>query len=127
MYLNEYQKYLLGYETVKMNNIPIKFIDLSLFINHTKRMMRNNSGFHLITPLEKDISPISVMAINSIIATKYNRDISVEILCEPGKWPTYETLDNHKIEYVHDYGIVELDDSYEHYKKLTKRLPHTKG
>ena len=115
LYLDEYLN-----NRIANNNIPIKFIDLRTFIHHTKRMMRNDGTFHIFASLDDEVHPASFESINSIISTNYNRDLPVKILCEPDAWKTYKTLDNHQIDYIHDYGIVELDDSYQKYKKKIK-------
>lgn len=108
-YLNKYQKHILGSTSIKENTIPIKPIDLDLFLHHTKRMLRNNGEFHVFAPLEYDINPMSARAINSIISTKYNRSIAMKVICEPNQWPTYQELGRYDIEYIHNYKIVELD------------------
>ena len=38
----------------------------------------------------------------------------------PEKWDTYLTLSNNIIEEIHDYEVIELDESYKKYTKSLK-------
>ena len=40
---------------------------------------------------------------------------------EPDDWETYRDLNGRLIEVVHDYGTIELDESYEEHMKTLKK------
>ena len=46
-----------------------------------------------------------------------NGDISVKVVTESDAWDTFITSNGVFVEYIHDYGIIELDDSYKNDKK----------
>ena len=47
----------------------------------------------------------------------------MKIAIEPNDWEIYRDVNNQFVEVTHDYGTVELDNSYKEYMKtLTKHL-----
>lgn len=44
----------------------------------------------------------------------------MKIATDMEKWPTYTDLNGYFVEHIHDYSIIELDDSYR--KTLDKRI-----
>ena len=80
-------------------------------------MINNNSYFCIIVDYQKDMSLTSMKAINSLISSRINSDISMKIACEPIKWLSYYSLNNDLIENIHDYDIIELDNNYSEYVK----------
>ena len=69
---------------------------------------------------KNNISTLSVQAINNFIGARINGDISIKVAIEPDDWETYCGTNGQYIEAIHDYGTIDLDDSY------TKRLSKIK-
>lgn len=64
----------------------------------------------------------SYKAINNLIGSRINRDVSVNILTEPDTWKTYVDQQGQFIESTHDYENVEYDDSSrKHLMKMMHR------
>ena len=61
----------------------------------------------------------SKQAINSLVVSRI-MDISMKIACQPDEWKMYYDLNGTLIEYIHDYNIVQFDDSYNEYMKKNK-------
>ena len=64
--------------------------------------------------------PSSTQAINNLIGSRINGDISVKVAIEPDDWETYRDSNGQFVGAIHDYGTVELDDSYKKYMKSRK-------
>lgn len=106
------------YEVLKIPFIEIKFI-----IERLKQIINNNSYFGIILDKQQDISLQTTKSINSLIGSRINKDISIKLVLEPDKWDSYLCSNGQLIEYIHDYGDVELDDSKSIYvKQLKNRL-----
>ena len=57
----------------------------------------------------------------NLMSSRINGDISVKVVTEPDAWATFITSNGVFVEYMHDYGIIELDNSYKNdMKKLIK-------
>ena len=106
---------LSPYEVLK-----IPFIEINFFIERLKQIINNNSYFGIIFDKQNDISLQTTKAINSLIGSRINKDISVKIALEPDKWDSYLCSNGQFIEYIHDYGDIELDDSKSNYVKQLK-------
>lgn len=121
-YFKYYIRYMtLGKENGSIYDIAIPFLQLDAFISQYKKSLNNNSYFSLIMEKTRPISIASTQSINYLIGGRINKDISMKIATEPDDWPTYYDQSGQLIENVHDYSIVELDDSYNNYtKKLIK-------
>ena len=85
-----------------------KFLAVSIPVNLSICISKNN------------ISTLSVQAINNFIGARINGDISIKVAIEPDDWETYCGTNGQYIEAIHDYGTIDLDDSY------TKRLSKSK-
>jgi len=116
---NEYVK--TGVFNSNINELALPFIDLDMFVSRYKRVLNNNSYFNIIVDKRNDICRSSVKAINGLVGSRINKDISMNIAIDPGNWDTSIDLNGQYIEAVHDYGIVELDDSYSNYVKKLKK------
>ena len=116
---NNYHK-TLG-KNLSIDDISLPVLPLEMFVNKYKRAMNIDSYFAIIYDKKNLISNSSTKAINSLINGRINKDISVKIVVEPDAWGTYKDSNNKLVERVHDYGTVELDDSYKQYIKTLKR------
>lgn len=121
-----YKKYYMEYygeeiEAASINEIPLPFMQFDMFIRYLKRAINNDSYFGIIIDKQKDIALSSTKAINGLVGSRINKDISIKIAVEPNKWDSYIDSNGQLIEYVHDYGTVELDDLQSQYLKKFKR------
>ena len=83
--------------------------------------MNMQSYFGIIFDKKCDMSISSIQAINNLIGARINSDISIKVATEPDGWKTYCDVNGKYIENIHDYGIIQLDNSYTSYtKKLMK-------
>lgn len=121
-YYESYINYTNGLiESIPIEDIAIPFLDLNTFVNRYKRCLDMQSYFGLIFDKKHQLSMLSVQAINNFIGARINSDISIKVATEPDDWETYHDANGQYIELIHDYGIVELDNSYKAYtKKLTR-------
>lgn len=121
-----YKKYYMEYygkgiETASINEIALPFMQFDMFIRYLKNAINNDSYFAIIIDKQKDIALSSTKAINGLVGSRINKDISIKIAVEPDKWDSYIDSNGQLIECVHDYGTVELDDSQSQYLKKLKR------
>lgn len=121
-----YKKYYLEYygkgqETISIQDIPLPFIQFDFFIKELKSALNNNSYFGIIIDNQEDIAIFSTQAINSLVGSRINKDISMKVATEPDGWDSYSCQNGQLIESVHDYGTVELDESLTHHIKSLKR------
>jgi len=123
-YRNYFIEYLSkGTESLSINDVALPFMQFDLFVRQLKRALNNESYFGIIIDKQSDISVSSTRAINFLVGGRINRDISMKIVTEPDKWDSYRDSNGQFIESVHDYGVVELDDSnLEHLKILKKTI-----
>lgn len=110
-----------GIEDKSINDIVLPFLQLESFVSQYKKVLNNTSYFSVIIDKCDDIAASSTKAINLLIGSRINKDISMKIVLEPNMWETYFDLNGQFVESIHDYGIVELDNSHrEHVKKLKR-------
>ena len=103
--------------------LPISFLYLPTFITYFKKLINNNSYVAVLIDVQEPISNIVAQSINDYLSKRCNGDISMKIVCEPGLWPIYYDSSGNIVEYIHDYGIVELDDShFECIKRIKERF-----
>lgn len=121
-YYENYIKYVNGLiESIPIADVSIPFLDLEMFVNQYKRCMNMQTYFGVLFDKKSELSVFSIQAINNLIGARINSDISVKVAVEPDNWETYCGVNGQHIEPTHDYGIVELDDSYGTYtRKLMK-------
>ncbi len=124
VYKEVYQKYNSSGKISSdiIGQLPITFIDLNLFIRYYKEMLGHKSFIGLVIDQQTPICLKSQQVINGLIGSRINKYISMKVACEPSEWETHVDLNGTYIENVHDYGIVEFDNSYkEHLKKLKSK------
>lgn len=92
-----------------------------MFIELLKRAINNNSYFGIILDKQKDIALSSIQAINVWIGRRINHNISLKVSTTLDTWDSYMDSNGIFIEGIHDYGIVELDNSYQEYMKKLKK------
>ncbi|MBQ6841157.1 MAG: hypothetical protein IJO63_03490 [Bacilli bacterium] len=100
--------------------LPISFLSLDSFIRYFKKLLNNNSYVALIVDVTEPISKIATQTINDYLSKRCNSDLSMKVACEPGIWKTYYDFSGNLVEYTHDYGVVELDDSSSRYLETQK-------
>lgn len=113
-----YSEYITGkLKSLDINDLKIQFLTISSFLKVIKEMLNNNSYFGIIIDKKGDIPLISKNAINSLINKRINGDLSIKVACRRNDWNTYIDLNGDFIEYVHDYDIIELENSiFKHIK-----------
>lgn len=114
-----YEEYYAG-QHLDINELKIQFLDITSFIRHIKKLLNNNSYFNIIVDYRSEISQISKIAINALVASRINSDISMKVACEPGEWKVYTDFNGQHIDSIHDYGIVNLDNSEREYTRKLK-------
>ena len=119
-YKEAYNYYLNTGNDLISKDVLLSYFKLDLFINELKSLLNNNSYIGLIFDNKDDITKETKKIINSLVGRRINKDISVKVMTAPEKWDTYLTLSNNIIEEIHDYGVVELDESYKKYTKSLK-------
>lgn len=120
-YLSSYKDYVLNRNQININKVSIPFLDLEFFIRSFKEEMDINSSFSVIINNNQDIALSSVKAINDLVGSRINSDISMKIVTEPDKWKSFVSSCGAFVQSVHDYGTVELDDSLSKYIKTLKK------
>lgn len=83
--------------------------------------MGMNSYFGIVYDKKGPLAIPSTRQINNLIGSRINGDISVKIAMEPENWETYVDSNGQFVQATHDYGTVELDDSFQKYMKKVKR------
>ena len=122
-YMSYYLEYFKnGNTTMSISDLPIPFLQLESFVSQYKRALNNKSHFGIVLDKQEDISTESTKAVNSFVASRINKDNSIKAVVEPGNWDTYISDNGQYIEAVHDYGIIELDDSQSEYVKRLKKI-----
>lgn len=115
-YMTYYLEYVKsGKEIKSISEVRIPFLQLEIFISQFKRILNCKSYFGILLDKDSDISISSMKAVNSLISARINSDLSIKVLVEPDKWETFFNLTGEVIESVHDYGIIEVDDSLNQY------------
>lgn len=114
-----YVAYLKGEEQlIDLKKLRMFFIDINWFANCVKNSLNNNAHFSMILNKTESMPLVSEMAINDLISRSSNPDILMKIAIEKDGWQTYRGLNGMLAEYIRDYGVMELDDTFN--KKLTK-------
>ncbi|MDO4963211.1 MAG: hypothetical protein Q4E75_03850 [bacterium] len=121
-YYQSYIYYVKGLiENVSIDDISVPFMQLEMFVSQYKEAMNIDSYLGIILDKKRPLAISSVQAINNLIGGRINKDISIKVVTEPDDWETYRDVNGQFIEATHDYGNVELDDSYKAYMKILKR------
>ena len=117
-YMENYIKYSRGLiNSIPIEDISISFLQIESFVNEFKKAMSINSYFGIILDKKSQIELSSTQAINGLISSRINKNISIKVATTPNSWETYIDENGQLIEPIHDYGKVELDDSYDKYRK----------
>lgn len=121
-YYESYINYVKGLiASISIDDIAIPFLELDMFVRLYKEAMNMKSYFGIIFDKQTTLMPSSTQAINNLIGSRINGDISVKVAIEPADWETYRDSNGQLVQAIHDYGTVELDDSSKTYMKNRKR------
>ncbi len=104
---------LKGIAHPQMYDFPSDFFDIEWFGKEIKEILNNNGQFNIIVNHQNPITLESAQAIMSIVNSRCAGTICMKVATEPEKWTTYHDLTGCYVENIHDYSIVELDDSYQ--------------
>lgn len=104
---DHYCTYVSARDEVVNSDMPD--IDLSMYVPLVKRLLNNKAYFAILVNNNINISNLSKQAINSIISTRSNSNLSMKVITDAFSWNTMQTLDDKQIEPNHDYSEVELD------------------
>lgn len=120
-----YESYYMDYVKLRrerrtINEVVMPFLDIQSFISKYKKALNNNSYFAILLDKNKDIALSSINAVNLLVGSRINGDISMKVVVEPNKWDSYYDSNGQFIQVVHDYGVIELDDSNIEYTKKLK-------
>ena len=122
-YMSYYLDYVkTGKENKSIEDIAMPFLQLEFFVSQYKRVLNNKSYFGIVIDKCDDISLASTRAVNFLVGSRINSDISMKVVVEPDKWDSYIDANGQYVEAVHDYGTIELDDSQNEYIKRLKKL-----
>ena len=123
-YYEKYIKYIKGLvDGINIKDITIPFLSLEMFVKLYKEGMDIDSYIGIIFDKKNPIAISSTQSINNLIGSRINKDISIKVSIEPNDWETYIDANGQIIETIHDYGTVELDNSYEeNIKRLSKQI-----
>lgn len=116
-YRDGYKTYLETGVFPSLEELPIKFMELDSFMRYYKKLLNNKSYFSVVVDQQSPISALSKSAINDVVGKRINADISMKVACQPDEWETYYDLSGQFVQDVHDYGVVELDNSFSQYVK----------
>lgn len=100
-----------------INTLKIQFLEVSGFVHYVKKYLHNDAYFGFIIDHQAPFPLETTKAINLYAASRCNSDISMKVALESEKWETYYDMSGRLVEAVHDYGIIELDDSLKKYMK----------
>lgn len=121
-YYESYINYVKGLiASISIDDVAIPFLELDMFVRLYKEAMNMKSYFGIIFDKQTPLMPSSTQAINNLIGSRINGDISVKVAIEPDDWETYRDSNGQFVEATHDYGTVELDNSFKTLMKNRKR------
>ncbi len=121
-YEEEFEKYVKSGEFQgDFDKLPIQFMDLNFFMRYFKQLINNSSHVAVIIN-NNAMSSLYKKAVNGMVSSRCNGDISMKVFTDPEKWGSYYTDSGVLVEAVHDYGAIELDNSLHTYvKKLREK------
>ena len=119
-YRTYFKKYIHQEQTPDINEVAIPFILLESFVEEWKKALNNSSHLCILIDKKEPIEIGSTRAVNFLVGGRINKDISMKVITSPEDWDSYRDQNGQVIEYIHDYGIVELDDSNKKYIKERK-------
>ena len=115
-YYNKYVDYLNNNLTDFFDQLPIPFIMLDMFLPDLKEMLGIDSYFSILFDFTDGLSVFNQKTVNSYIGSRCNKDFSINVFCNDSEWKVYVDLNNMFVEYIHDYGIIDMNE----YKCLVK-------
>lgn len=117
-----YEEYLKNEDIkISIDEILISFLDIETFIRKYKKDINNQSYISILVDNVCDSSIYSIRAINDLIGSRINKNISMKIFTEPDKWKTFIGSNGQFIESIHDYGEIEIDSSNQEYTRKLKK------
>ncbi len=123
--LNYFYDYYLNYLEYgiekDIQDMPVIFINIERFVELFKKAINNPNHITFLFDKKDDIAIFSTKAINDLLGSRINKDISIKIVCEPEKWETFLTNNKQFVEATHDYGTMELDDSFKNYSRTLRK------
>lgn len=123
MYSELYLSYLHhGILEDPTNKTELSFLQLEGFVHYVKKMLGTQSHISIVLDHEKEVSLESYKAINNLVGSRINGEISMNILTEPDAWKTYIDQRRQLIEATHDYENVEYDESCDEYMMKMKKM-----
>lgn len=113
-YYENYNKYINGLTNqVPIDDVSIPFLPLEWFVREYKSGMNIDSYIGILFDVKDSLSVPSTQAINNLVNSRINKDISIKVVDKPGNWKTFESTNGQIVQSTHDYGTIELDDSLE--------------
>lgn len=103
---------------------PFAFIELEDFVQSIKKVLEKKNHISIVLDHREEMPLEFYKAINNLISSRINGDISVNVLTTPDNWKSYIDQRNQLIEAIHDYENVEYDNSSSEYLKKIKRRYH---
>lgn len=125
-----YKKYFISYSTqgkeMSIDKLKLPFLMFDLWVQQYKTALNSDSYFALMVDKQEPMSILSTKCINQYVGSRCNRDISMKVATSPDGWDSYVDRNGQFIEAIHDYGVVEIDDSYNQYirRKMDERNPY---
>ena len=121
-YYEKYREYVNGsIDQIPIMDITLPIMFLEHFVIPYKEAMKIDSYFAILIDKKKPLALSSIQTMNDLINGRINKDISVKVAVAPGDWDTHEDTNGQFIQYTHDYGVIELDDSNQEYIKRIKK------
>lgn len=91
--------------------VELDYVMFDMFLPNLKRVIPSFSEFIFIIDKVSDFGSVYTKVINTYVASRSNNYLSIKIGCEnQDDWINYGTINGEFIEYVHDYGIVRMDE-----------------
>ena len=121
-YYQAYIDYINGkIESIPIGELAIPFLQLEMFVSQFKSAMNMDSHICLMLDNNDDYLTYSIQTVNNFVGSRINGDISMKVVTEPDGWKTYRDINGQFVEAIHDYGDVQLDDSYDVYMDKYRR------
>lgn len=121
-YYESYVKYVKNLsQDINRNDIVLPYLDILMFVKLYKKAINKHSHFGIIFDKSVELETFSIQAINSLISSRINEDISIKVALELDAWETYYDVNGLLIEEPHDYGTIELDSEHDEFIKNLKR------
>lgn len=95
--------------------IAITRINLDRFVEEYRKAIGMPKHFTLILDHTNPIITSSVKVVNDLMFRSTSDNLSVNVATDPDKWQTfYKTQEgNNPIQTMHDFTVIQLDDSYQ--------------